>query len=160
MLQLPILALWSSQEPWLLGFSGMFQRPSNTWLVQSLPWPRPLQDLTGFLSRRLMSHVSNTPSLIALMRYLTTISSSQPPTFIPEPWGLSSALPHAGDWLNVIPSYPLNLQFQDRELWLCLVYWLGLRMTEKGARCPTCQGEGNAFGDHQVGCRGNGDRIH
>ena len=33
-------------------------------------------------------------------------------------------------------------------------------MTKEGALCPICQGVADAFGDHQVGCGGNGDRIH
>ena len=33
-------------------------------------------------------------------------------------------------------------------------------MLEEGARCLICQGASDAFGDHQVGCGGNGDRIH
>ena len=72
----------------------------------------------------------------------------------------STALPHAGDWLNVVPSKALGLHLQDWEFRLCVQYWLGLRMLEEGARCPICQGASDAFGDHQVGCGGNGDRIH
>ena len=37
---------------------------------------------------------------------------------------LSSSIPHAGDWLNVVPSTALGLHLQDREFHLCLVYWL------------------------------------
>ena len=33
-------------------------------------------------------------------------------------------------------------------------------MLEEGARCPICQGASDAFVNHQVGCGGNGDRIH
>ena len=33
-------------------------------------------------------------------------------------------------------------------------------MGEEGALCPICLGASDAFGDHQVGCGGNGDRIH
>ena len=75
---------------------------------------------------------------------------------------LSTALPHAGDWLNIIPSTTLDLHLLDREFRLCLAmdYWLGLQMTKEGALCPICQGVADAFGDHQVGCGGNGDRIH
>ncbi len=73
---------------------------------------------------------------------------------------LSTALPYAGDWLNVIPSSTLGLHLQDKEFRCCLQYWLGLRMTEEGATCPICQGAADAYGDHQVGCGGNGDRIH
>ena len=68
---------------------------------------------------------------------------------------LSTALPHAGDWLNVIPSTTLGLHLPDREFRLCLDYWLGLQMTKEGALCPICQGVADAFGDHQVGCGGN-----
>ena len=39
---------------------------------------------------------------------------------------LSSALPHAGDWLNGIPSAALGLHLQDREFRCCLQYWLGV----------------------------------
>ena len=72
---------------------------------------------------------------------------------------MSSAIHHAGDWLNVIPSSSLGLHLQDWEFRLCLQYWLGLRMVEDGIRCPVCQRSADSFGDHQVGCGGNGDRI-
>ncbi len=73
---------------------------------------------------------------------------------------LSSSIPHAGDWLNVIPSSALGLHLLDREFRLCLQYWLGLRMMEEGTRCSVCQAVADPFGDHQIGCGGNGDRIH
>ena len=75
---------------------------------------------------------------------------------------LSTALPHAGDWLNVVPSSALGLHLHDREFRLCMDYWLGLRMSGGASRCPLCVGERAAdpLGDHQVGCGGNGDRIH
>ena len=38
----------------------------------------------------------------------------------------SSSLPHAGDWLNVIPSSALGLHIPDRDFCLCHVYWLRL----------------------------------
>ena len=63
-------------------------------------------------------------------------------------------------WLNVIPSSALGLHLQNREFRLCLQYWLGLRMSEEGARCRICHAVADPFGDHQVGCGGNGDRIH
>ena len=73
---------------------------------------------------------------------------------------LSTALPHAGDWLNVIPSSSLGLHLQDREFRVCLDYWLGLRITREGPPCPVCWGMADSLGDHQIGCGGNGDRIH
>ena len=73
---------------------------------------------------------------------------------------LSTAIPHAGDWLNVVPSHALGLHLHDWEFRLCLQYWLGLPMVEEGTRCPVCQVAADPYGDHQVGCGGNGDRIH
>ena len=51
---------------------------------------------------------------------------------------LSSSLPHAGDWLNVIPSPALGLCLLDQEFRLCLNYWLGLRMTDDVSSCSAC----------------------
>ena len=72
---------------------------------------------------------------------------------------LSSSLPHAGDWLNVVPSPALGLHLQDKEFRLCLGYWLGLRMFAEGSICLICQGAADPYGDHHVGCGGNRDRI-
>ena len=73
---------------------------------------------------------------------------------------LSTAISHAGDWLTVVPSQSLCLHLLDREFCTCLQYWLGIPMLEKGIRCPVCQSPADLYGDHQVGCGGNGDRIH
>ena len=73
---------------------------------------------------------------------------------------LSSSIAHAGDWLSVTPSSALGFHLHDLEFRLCLQYWLGLRMVEEGTRCPVCQAVADPFGDHQVGCGGNGDHIH
>ena len=73
---------------------------------------------------------------------------------------LSSALPHAGDWLNVVPSSALGLHLLDQEFRPCLQYWLGLPIFAEGVRCPVCRSVADPFGDHHVGCGGNGDRIH
>ena len=70
---------------------------------------------------------------------------------------LSSGLPHAGDWLNVVvPSAPLGLHLQDREFRCCLRYWL---VHSDTYTCPECLGSADPFGDHQVGCAGHGDCI-
>ena len=71
---------------------------------------------------------------------------------------LSTAIHHAGDWLNVIPSKALGLHLHDWEFRLCLQYWLGLQLVEEGTACPICQAMADPLGDHQVGCGGNGDR--
>ena len=60
-------------------------------------------------------------------------------------------------WLNVTPSTSLSLHFFDQEF--ALYYWLGLQILEEGSSCPVCKSSADIFGDHQVGCGGNGDRI-
>ena len=72
---------------------------------------------------------------------------------------LSSAIRHAGDWLNAIPSSSLGLHLPDRGFRFCLKYWLGLQMFQEGGKCPVCHALADPFGDHQVGCGGNCDRI-
>ena len=72
---------------------------------------------------------------------------------------LSSALPHAGNWLNGIPSSTLGLHLQDQEFRCCLRYWLGVPLHSSPYSCPECHNTAHPFGDHQVGCGGNGDRI-
>ena len=72
---------------------------------------------------------------------------------------LSSGLPHAGDWLNVVPSSPLGLHLHEKEFRSCLCYWLGVPLHSSSYPCPECGGITDTFGDHQIGCGGNGDRI-
>ena len=72
---------------------------------------------------------------------------------------LSSGLPHAGDWLNGVPLKALGLHLQDREFRCCLRYWLGVPLHSEPYSCPECHSSADPFGDHQVGCGGNGDRI-
>ena len=75
---------------------------------------------------------------------------------------LSSSLPHAGDWLNVIASPALGLCLLDQVFRLCLSYWLGLRITDDVSSCSASGKSAAAYplGDHQVGCGDNGDQIH
>ena len=72
---------------------------------------------------------------------------------------LSSSLPHAGDWLNVVPSTTLGLHLHDREFRCCLRYWLGVPFHSSPYPCLECHLTADPYGDHQVGCGGNGDRI-
>ena len=71
----------------------------------------------------------------------------------------STSLPHAGDWLNGVPSAALGLRLQDKEFLPCLRYWLGIPLHSAPYSCPECHSTADEFGDHQVGCGGNGDRI-
>ena len=72
---------------------------------------------------------------------------------------LSTSLPHAFDWLNVVPSPSLGLSLQDREFRCCISYWLGVPLHNDPYGCPECHSPADIFGDHQVGCGGNGDRV-
>ena len=73
---------------------------------------------------------------------------------------LTSAIFHAGDWLNVVTSSTLGLHLHDHEFRLCLQYWLGLPMVGEGFHCPICLHAVDQFGDCQVGCGGNGNSIY
>ena len=84
---------------------------------------------------------------------------SSAPSIRARALALSTALPHAGDWLNGVPSAALGLRLQDREFRSCLRYWLGVPLHSAPYSCPECRATADEFGDHQVGCGGNGDRI-
>ena len=64
----------------------------------------------------------------------------------------SSALPHAGDWLNGVPSAALGQHLHDQEFRCCLRYWLGLPLHSTSYSCPECHSTADLFGYHQVGC--------
>ena len=68
---------------------------------------------------------------------------------------LSTSLPHAGNWLNRVPSLTLGLHLDDQELCCCLRYWLGIPLHSSPYSCPECRGTADQFGDHQVGCGGD-----
>ena len=72
---------------------------------------------------------------------------------------LLSALPHTGGWLNHVPFATLGLHLQDQEFWCCLCYWLGLPLHSSSYSFPECHNTADPFYNHQVGCRGNWDRI-
>jgi hypothetical protein len=72
---------------------------------------------------------------------------------------LSTSIPHAGDWLHAIPSPAFGLHLKDLEFRLCLRYWLGIPIFPENSLCGVCHSPGDVYGDHHVGCGGNGDRI-
>ena len=87
-------------------------------------------------------------------RLLSTASSPRARALV-----LSSGLPHAGDWLNVVHSTSLGLHLTDCEFRCCLRYWLGVPLHSNSYPCPECGGSADPFGDHQIGRGSNGDRI-
>ena len=71
----------------------------------------------------------------------------------------SKTLALTGAWLQAVPFKPLELHLQDREFRICLQYWLGIKVAGEPFQCPSCRGAADAWGNHQVGCGGNSDRI-
>ena len=111
-----------------------------------------LDDIDVPLHQRHLSHAIDEASFNLLLESAPDTRS--------RALALSSSLPHAGDWLNVVPSQTLGLSLQNREFRLCLDYWLGLKTSNAGTICRLCSRQADSFGDDQVGCGGNGDRIH
>ena len=72
---------------------------------------------------------------------------------------LSTSIPHAGDWLGVLPSSNLGLHFLDCEFRLCLQYWLGVPLAGDFSSCPICSRPADPSGDHALACGGNNDRV-
>ena len=71
---------------------------------------------------------------------------------------LSTSIPHAGDWLGVLPSSNLGLHFLDCEFCLCLQYWLGVPLAGDFS-CPICSRPADPSGDHALACGGNNYRV-
>ena len=59
----------------------------------------------------------------------------------------------------MVPSTPLGLHLTDCEFRCCLRSWLGVPLHSNSYPCPECGGSADPFGDYQIGCGGNGNRI-
>ena len=66
----------------------------------------------------------------------------------------SLSLPHAGDWLEVVPSPALHLHMDSRSFAKAMLYRLGLRIMPSSP-CPAdhCDKELDEKGDHAMHCR-------
>ena len=106
-----------------------------------------------------MCHYGKISSLTLLTKKYTIVSSPLLPQSRSRALVHSTSLPHAGDWLNGAPAAALGLHLEDREFCCCLRYWLGVPLHSAPYTCPECLNTADKFGDHQVGCSGNGDRI-
>jgi hypothetical protein len=60
----------------------------------------------------------------------------------------SVGLPHAGDWLNVIPSPTLGLHMRAAEFVVSVKYRLGVPVFPKAGQCPACNHHSDVLGDH------------
>ena len=146
--QLPTLALWTSLRSESL---ATFLVPLLTSTLLPMIWQKRRGEKTGPVDVPLRQRsLSKCIDQIVFGELCTSAPDTRSKAL-----ALSSAIPHAGDWLNVVPCHALGLHLHDWEFRLCLQYWLGLRMTEEETRCPICQAAADPFGYHQVGCRGN-----
>ena len=68
----------------------------------------------------------------------------------------SVSLPHAGDWLNVVPSPALGLHLRRQEFPVVVKYRLGIEVYTRVGPCPACGGHNDQLGDHAMCCAQNG----
>ena len=71
----------------------------------------------------------------------------------------SLQLPHAGDWLHVIPSPSLGLLMRPPEFRVSVLYRLGMPVFAGDGPCIACGQFSDSLGDHAVGCASQGERI-
>ncbi len=71
----------------------------------------------------------------------------------------SLGLPHAGDWLHVLPSTALGLHMRPQEFVAAVKLRLGIEVYETAGPCPACQKPGDRLGDHSLCCGSQGERI-
>ena len=71
----------------------------------------------------------------------------------------SVSLPHAGDWLNVVPSPALGLHLRSQEFLTVTKYRLGVNNYPMAGPCPACGHHSDRLGDHAICCSNNGERI-
>ena len=71
----------------------------------------------------------------------------------------SLGLPHAGDWLNVVPSPALGLHLRPAEFTVSVKYRLGCDVFSASGKCTACPYDSDAKGDHAISCGYEGERI-
>ena len=65
----------------------------------------------------------------------------------------SVALPHAGDWLFVVPSPSPGLNLRPAEFRAAMLYRLGMPIFDSEGPCIACGNtNSDCYGDHTVGC--------
>ena len=67
--------------------------------------------------------------------------------------------PHAGAWLNVVPSAKLGLKMPPQEFRMCLQYRLGIPLFPSAGPCPSCKRHNDIFGDHAISCASDFERV-
>ena len=68
----------------------------------------------------------------------------------------SSVLPHAGDWLNGVPSTALGLHLHDQEFRCCLRYWLGVPLHSTSYSCQSAAAQRTPMETTRLGVEATG----
>ena len=131
--------------------------------MQHLPWthsPTPRGSQAGVLWRMWISLSIRRTSPMPLIGLLLIISFLWLQTPVPRPWRspLLSLTLGTGSGLS-LPSSLVSIFLIGSSVHVFNTGW-GSLCWRKGIRCLVCQSPTNLYGDHQVGCGGNGDRIH
>ena len=71
----------------------------------------------------------------------------------------SVGLPHARDWLNVVPSPSIGLHLRTLEFAPVVKYILGIKLYSKPGPYPACSHSIDEWGDQAIGCGTQGERI-
>ena len=71
----------------------------------------------------------------------------------------SLGLPHAGDWLNVVPSPSLGLHLRPPEFIVSVKYRLGMDIFSTYGKCTACPLPSDSRGDHTISCGYEGERM-
>ena len=110
----------------------------------------PIESLLGSLQKELSSRVSKR-KMDYLREELSSTRESARLNFL--------SLPHAGDWLNVVPSPALGLQLRGQEFRTSVLYRLGAPVFPGEGACVACGQLSDRVGNHAVGCASQGECI-
>ena len=145
-------------SPLILSLSGQEVPPSYvSAALAALASSADLSDLTSISDLDLPISQKSLSGLIDRVKYSALLSSTQ--DIRSKALLLSSSIPHAGDWLGVLPSPNIGLHLLDCEFRLCLRYWLGVQLSSDTTDCPFCSRPADVYGDHALACGGSSERV-
>jgi hypothetical protein len=124
-----------------------------TYLSAKMGEEATIDSLTG-VTQRALSFTINLHNLQLLSNHINGLDN------VREMARLTSlGLPHAGDWLNVLPSSTLGLHMRPSEFVVSVKYRLGVPVFSEAGQCPACNHHSDVLGDHAISCGNQGERI-
>jgi hypothetical protein len=129
------------------------QQPLLTYLSAKMGEEANIDSLSGSTKRAisLTIHLNNLQLLSNHINELDNVREKARLT--------SVGLPHAGDWLNVLPSPTLGLHIRPAEFVTSVKYRLGVPVFTEAGQCPACNHHSDILGDHAISCGNMGERI-